>query len=210
MTTGPEREPAKDGDGESLGFDPLHLMATLILGWLVPGLGHVTVGRAAKGLLFFLVLGTTYAVGLLYARENAISPDEHPFAFVGQLGLGLPTVIIVLMQRGAEVVTPDPEQVPKIDTGILFTTVAGLLNYLVLLDAFLWAKEGPREGRDGEGKDGAESSAAAPPTEAAPESKKEPPDAAPAATEAGPGDAADSETETTEEKAPAGAEGESS
>ena len=154
-------EPANDAEREALGFDPLHLMATLLLGWLVPGLGHLTVGRFAKGIMFFVVLGLTYSVGIAFAEQHAILPKEHPFAFVGQLGLGLPTLIVVLRGRGEEaLMAPGPERVPFIDTGILFTTVAGLLNYLVLLDAFLWAKEGgdgEPDAKDGDGEDAAAS-----------------------------------------------------
>ena len=124
------------------GLDLLFMSATLILGWLVPGLGHMLAGRAAKGVMFLMSLAAAYALGMSLAGQHAITPDDHPFAFVGQLGMGLPTLVVTLRNRGAPAPMLDPDLVPWIDAGVLFTTVAGLLNYLVLLDAFLWVRDG--------------------------------------------------------------------
>ena len=120
----------------------LFISATLILGWLVPGMGHMLAGRAAKGAMFLVTLAAAYAVGMGLAGQHSITPNDHPFAFVGQLGMGLPTLVIALRSRDAPATMLDPDAVPWIDAGVLFTSVAGLLNYLVLLDAFLWVRDG--------------------------------------------------------------------
>lgn len=131
------------------------------LAFLVPGLGHVYLGRHRKGLLAFVVLVGLFGWGVGISRGECVSlaADEdsgHRYAFVAQVGAGLPTALALLSTHSYQVKTalgmkaqePDRvsnhfqdddyvERLPKLDEGLLYTMIAGLLNLLLIYDAFL-------------------------------------------------------------------------
>ncbi|MHC5080654.1 MAG: DUF6677 family protein [Planctomycetota bacterium] len=102
-----------------------------ILGFLIPGGGHLYGGRFGKAVFFFvLIVGTTLA-GLFLSDFHGISLKHQPYWFLGQVFAGLPAF-------AAAILSPDWKTVHHgvaLDAGTLYTTVAGLLNILVILDA---------------------------------------------------------------------------
>jgi len=102
------------------------------VGWLVPGAGHVLLGRWKKGLFFFAILGATYLFGMWISGFRPVSFDDNPFYFVGQYGSGLTLLIAKL--RGAEKAIIRPGLDPSwLDPGLLYVCVVGLLNLVVML-----------------------------------------------------------------------------
>jgi hypothetical protein len=103
------------------------------VGWLVPGAGHVVLGKWRKGLFFFFILGATYLFGMWIAGFRPVSFDDNPFYFVGQYGSGVSLLIAKL--RGAEKAIVRPEIHPSwFDPGLLYVCVVGLLNLVVMLN----------------------------------------------------------------------------
>lgn len=106
----------------------------IVLAWLIPGAGHVLVGEARRGLVFFVTLTAMYAIGIGFGGRL------FPFQFsewlvllagLAQWGLGLPRLIASIAGAGAgEVVAVTYEY------GNTFLIASGLLNMLVALDAF--------------------------------------------------------------------------
>jgi hypothetical protein len=111
-------------------------MTTLVcLGaWLVPGGGHMWLGRRFKGFVFLGALVLMFAVGL--ALQGRLFPFEFTQPLVGlaalaDLGAGLPYFLAWAMGWGqGQVVAVTYEY------GNAFLIVAGLLNMLVVLDAY--------------------------------------------------------------------------
>lgn len=102
------------------------------LGWLVPGAGHVLLGRWKKGLFFFLILGATYLFGMWIAGFRPVSFDDNPFYFVGQYGSGV--TLLVAKLRGAEkAIIRDGLNPSWFDPGLLYVCVVGLLNLVVMM-----------------------------------------------------------------------------
>jgi hypothetical protein len=102
------------------------------LGWLVPGAGHVLLGKWKKGLFFFAILGATYLFGMWISGFRPVSFDDNPFYFVGQYGSGLTLLIAKL--RGAEKAIIRPGLDPSwFDPGLLYVCVVGLLNLVVMM-----------------------------------------------------------------------------
>ena len=102
--------------------------------WLVPGAGHLLQGRTQKGLVFLIVLPLMFATGLWL--EGRLFPFQFVEPLVGlaaiaDLGIGLPYVIAKAMGLGAGRVVA-----LTYEYGNAFVIVAGLLNMLVVLDAF--------------------------------------------------------------------------
>ena len=119
---------------------PDRILWSVLLAWLVPGLGHGVAGFRRQGILLFLLVGGTFAAGLGISHLEAVSRDLHPFAFWAEIGFGGASLLLSwidpardLLLEGAAV--SRPQIVPRFaDTGLLFCSIAGLLNMLVLLD----------------------------------------------------------------------------
>ena len=109
----------------------------LILGWLLPGAGHLSLGRPLKAASLFLILATLYVTGLWLSGWHFVSFDDNPFYYVGQFGSGVTTILAQLF--GDPKAFPRPDLPPKwIDPAMLYVCVAGLLNVVVtvcVLDA---------------------------------------------------------------------------
>jgi hypothetical protein len=102
-------------------------------GLLVPGLAHLWLGRR-KGLLFLVVLPAMFALGLFL--EGRIFPVEFSqplvaLAALANMGIGLPYIVARIMGYGTGNVIA-----VTYEYGNTFLIVAGLLNALVVIDAF--------------------------------------------------------------------------
>lgn len=119
-----------------------------LLAWLVPGSGHLYAGHPVKGIAALVCVLGLHLAGLFLSRMEAVSLDKeegHPYAFLAQIGVGLPTLVALGYTHGHLPGLPparpdyqDAEYVarlPDVDTGLLFTMIAGLLNLLLVHDA---------------------------------------------------------------------------
>jgi hypothetical protein len=102
--------------------------------WLIPGAGHLWLGRRQKGLTFLVTLTAMFAFGLWV--EGRLFPFQlnEPLVFlnaIADLGIGLPYFIAKALNAGAGRVVA-----VTYEYGNAFIIVAGLLNMLVVLDAF--------------------------------------------------------------------------
>jgi hypothetical protein len=106
----------------------------LAVAWLIPGAGHLWLGRRQKGLTFLVVLPFMFFFGLLLrGRLFPFEPTE-PLVFLAALadvGAGLPNIAARALGYGGGQVTAITWEY-----GNTFTIVAGLLNMLVVLDVF--------------------------------------------------------------------------
>ena len=105
-----------------------------IAAWIVPGAGHLWQGRRQKGLVFLVALPLMFATGLWL--NGRIFPFELAQPLVGlaaiaALGSGWPFFVAKLMGLGQGVVTA-----ASYEYGNTFVIVAGLLNMLIVLDAY--------------------------------------------------------------------------
>jgi hypothetical protein len=117
---------------------PGRLALVCILAWLLPGVGHLVQGRREKGLIFLVVLPLMFGFGLWL--QGRLFPLElsDPLVFLGAIadrGLGLLYASAYAADAGAGNVTA-----ASYEYGNTFLMTAGLLNFLVVLDAFDIAK----------------------------------------------------------------------
>ena len=113
---------------------PANPVVVCVAAWLVPGLGHLLVGRRQKGLIFLITLPLMFAYGLWL--QGRLFPFDWSQPLVGlaalaDLGMGLVYFAAKAMNAGAGTVVAI-----TFEYGNTFTIVAGLLNMLVVLDAF--------------------------------------------------------------------------
>jgi hypothetical protein len=115
--------------GEKSSFPALVLLA----GWLIPGAGHLLLGKWTRGLLLFASILGMYLIGLgLQGKIYSTSTGDilDILGFAGQLGLGLLYVLARVMSWGASSVT-----ITLGDYGTKFLVVGGLLNLITAVDA---------------------------------------------------------------------------
>jgi hypothetical protein len=116
---------------------PMNIAVTLAIclgGWLVPGLAHVLIGRWIRGIIFAACVLLMFALGLgMHGKLYDLEFDQplHLFAFIANIGAGAPYWIAARMGLGIGTMTW-----PSYDYGTTYLWVCGLLNYLIVLDAF--------------------------------------------------------------------------
>ena len=110
------------------------LVLLCLAAWAVPGAAHLWLGRRSKGLVFLIVLPLMCAIGL--AVHGRLVPFDFSEPLVGlaalaDLGMGLPYFLASgFAHTGGEVTAVTYEY------GNAFIIVAGLLNLLVVIDAY--------------------------------------------------------------------------
>lgn len=106
------------------------------LSWLVPGLGHAQAGQKDKGLLLGIAVATVFALGLFFSGGHACDRAQYSVWWIGQNLFGGGSLFASLvtgpMRTGA---TPI-----DLDLGIVLCTVAGLMNLVVMCDAYTVAE----------------------------------------------------------------------
>jgi hypothetical protein len=132
----PDRMPAKSSTAATTKATTERgtMVLMCLAAWLVPGAGHWWLGRRQKAPVLFVALLAMFVVGLLLqGRIFPFEPSE-PLVFleaVANAGLGGPWIVARVMDAGAGTVTA-----VTYEYGNAFLIVAGLLNFLVILDAF--------------------------------------------------------------------------
>jgi hypothetical protein len=109
-----------------------------LVAWLVPGAGHLWLGRRQKGLIFLVAIPVMFGLGLWL--EGRLFPFElaQPLvalAALADVGPGVPYLLARAAGAGAGRVVAI-----TYEYGNAYLIVAGLLNMLVVLDAFDIAK----------------------------------------------------------------------
>ena len=105
-----------------------------VVSWLVPGAGHLVLGRRQKAFVFFVALTAMFAMGLALNGRLAAFDFSDPLvglAAIANLGMGIPYFIARAMDLGQGIVTA-----ASYEYGNAFLIVAGLLNMLVAIDAY--------------------------------------------------------------------------
>ena len=144
-----------------------------LLGWLVPGAGHLYQGRTAKGILFLVSILSTFFYGLYLGDGKVVyaswRPGDTRWAYVCQVGVGLAALPALLQANrphdGDSAGFMAPPELPRgthnggdggelglwnrdlnryFELGTVYTMIAGLLNILAIYDAFA----GPVESGD--------------------------------------------------------------
>ena len=110
------------------------LVLLCLASWAVPGAGHLWLGRRVKGLILFVALPMMFAIGLaIHGRLFPLDTRDPlvALAALADLGIGATYAIAVALGLGAGDVTR-----ATYEYGNAFLIVAGLLNLLVVIDAY--------------------------------------------------------------------------
>jgi hypothetical protein len=109
-------------------------MLALLVGWLVPGAGHMILGKWVRGLLLFVAILGMYVIGLRLAGKIYVPNTGDVLdmlGFAGQLGMGLFYVLARAFGWGATSAVNT-----LADYGTKFLICTGLLNLIAAVDAY--------------------------------------------------------------------------
>lgn len=128
---------------------------SFLLGWVFPGLGHITSGNVRRGLYAMAGVLLLFVTGLAVGGLDCVDRTEDRLWFIGQAGSG-PIAFAAsyandaLLKSGSVapmIEMPSLPRAPKVsvsafksiahanDFGTLLVFLAGLMNVCVMLDA---------------------------------------------------------------------------
>jgi hypothetical protein len=116
---------------------PARTALACLAAFIVPGLGHVILGRWWRGLLLGASIMLLFGLGFLM-EGHLFKPEKEWltwFFSILDAGIGLPYVVCLLADWGFQIT---PEQAAKVtfEYGNNFLCVAGALNMLAAMDTF--------------------------------------------------------------------------
>lgn len=128
-TSETERQIAQPIPGERSTLPAL----ALLLGWLIPGAGHLLLGKWIRALLLFVAILGMYLIGLglvgkIYTPNTGEVLDM--LGFVGQLGMGLLYLLARWFSWGGSSAATTLN-----DYGTKYLVACGLLNFIAAIDA---------------------------------------------------------------------------
>lgn len=110
----------------------LPLAVLMAAAWLVPGLGHLLLGRRQRAAVFAAVIATAFFVGLALDGELILPRAGDPLSYlaaIANLGSGVLFFVAKLAGLGDGVVTA-----ASYEFGNTFLLTAGMMNLLLVLD----------------------------------------------------------------------------
>ena len=110
-------------------------ITAMVLAYLVPGAGHFYLGKRGRAAAFFAIVCLMFAIGIaidgdLYTVVRTGGSLLRFLAGLGSMGAGILYFAAVLMGVHGDVTSITYEH------GTAFTITAGLMNLLLMLDAF--------------------------------------------------------------------------
>lgn len=113
-------------------------IAAILVGWIVPGGGHLMLKRGGRGALILASVSIMFLLGLMMRgalffpqRGDLLTTVIYYGGFVGNLLSGLPYFFAVWLGYN------QPDMAGHVhDYGTKFLVAAGLLNLLGIVDAF--------------------------------------------------------------------------
>lgn len=132
--------------------DRRRTLTAIVAAWIVPGLGHVILGRSRRGLAFAALILGSFGLGLAHDGQLALHNPEKPFLTAMQVlanvGVGpLDTVARVVRygepsyrltpsRRRLEELLREEIRSPLANYGTAYLWTAGLMNLLLLFDVW--------------------------------------------------------------------------
>lgn len=109
----------------------LFLLIVGLLGWIVPGGGHVMLGKGKHAAVIFVTIALTLGTGLYIGSIGVINPVGAKPWYVAQV-MNTPAVAALgqMTRGGGYPVYGRPSEI-----GQIYTSIAGLLNLLCIVNA---------------------------------------------------------------------------
>jgi hypothetical protein len=112
-----------------------YLLVVGLVGWLVPGAGHLMLNEKKHAIIIFVTIALTFATGLYIGSIGVVNPIGAKPWYVAQI-MNSPAVAALghIAAAGDYPVYGRPSEI-----GQIYTSIAGLLNLLCIVNAVYWA-----------------------------------------------------------------------
>ncbi|MBW8001577.1 MAG: hypothetical protein FVQ80_06095 [Planctomycetes bacterium] len=117
--------------GSGKGGQIISLFAIGLFSWIVPGGGYFLLGKRKRALILFLTIVITFSLGLYVGSVGVVDPVGSKPWYFAQI-MTSPMVILLgqITVSNGYVVYGKPSEI-----GQIYTSIAGLLNLLCLINA---------------------------------------------------------------------------
>ena len=147
-------DPEGNGLPEPVDRGVRRTLFSVFLGWLVPGLGHIVLGRVRRGVFFGVLLWASFGFGMAHEARLSLRDDKQPLLtglqVVANLGMGPIDPIARLFVYGelAYSMNGGDDALQRVETfrarersplsiyGTAYVWTAGLMNLLLLFDVW--------------------------------------------------------------------------
>lgn len=110
--------------------------------WLLPGAGHVLAGQKSKGILLGVAVAIVFAIGMVIAQGHGVDRQFFGLWWSGAAlfgpGLLFASLWTAPLDFGGEIP-------PLLEYGVALCTCAGLMNAMVMSDAYSVAESGQEQ-----------------------------------------------------------------
>lgn len=121
-----------------------------LLALLLPGLGHVCLGRATNGGLIFLGVMGLFLGGILIGGIDVIDRQKDFWWFVLQAGVGPLAYVADWLHQSRFANDPLLQSLGRVnEVGSLYAGLAGLVNLIAVIDAAWPVDMSERRAREG-------------------------------------------------------------
>lgn len=110
-----------------------HQVMLLFAGWLIPGSAHWLLGKTGKAVLFLVLIVGTFVGGMLLSHNRNVYYVQGRWTALTQMPAGIVAFVGTRLRQGPP--NPAEEEGALFKVGTLYTSVAGLLNIVVVMDA---------------------------------------------------------------------------
>ena len=136
--------------------DPLRIAIACFLAWAIPGSGHMYLGRVRKGVIFLVIVLMTFGIGIALKGRVYLASSKQPLSFLAtfaNVSVG-PIDLIGRLASYDRIIYSFPSETDRDlyqeildrqrarilavtnEYGTTFLLTAGLMNLLLILDAF--------------------------------------------------------------------------
>jgi len=102
-----------------------------LLAWLVPGAGHLMLREKRRATIIFVTIVATFGIGLYVGSIGVVNPAGARLAYTAQIMISpIVSLLGYLTKEGNYLVFGKPNEI-----GQIYTSIAGLLNLLCIVNA---------------------------------------------------------------------------
>lgn len=123
-----------------LDTSPYRTVLAFLLGWLLPGAGHLLVGEKTRGTIFLIAIALTFWAGVAIGGvKNTVNREQRSMWFIGQICAGGHTLAAMTWSRYVQAETAQPLRSTIAygraeEVSVVYTAISGMLNILILVD----------------------------------------------------------------------------
>lgn len=114
----------------------INIWFAMVLGWLVPGLGHFYARRRLHGVFYLTMIAGVFIAGMLISGGTAVNYDIHRWYFLCQLMAGPATLAVEYFRGDEAIYLGETISVLMHQSGTVYVAVAGVLNLIAICELF--------------------------------------------------------------------------